>query len=223
MKKTVLDIIREVRVCMDEIGANDAEFMSEKDSTSLDAIIASKIVDALRFVHGNADVGMLLPDTVIATSDTNGLLQSDMSMHVALPGNFMRLCYARISSWAVPLCDYVLWTDKEYALLRDKYSTGTWERPKMAMALKASGRVLELYSAKDETDTCEAGFISEPEIADDGNEGYVTVSDKLGVAFIYYVTGLVLLTLKDEHADSMFNQATVLMGISPAGGNNETE
>lgn len=223
MKKTVLDIIREVRICMDEIGVNDAEFMSERDSTSLDTIIVSKIIDALRFVHGNADVEMLTPDATIVTSETNGLLQEDKSMHVTLPSNFMRLCYARISSWVMPLCEYVLWTDKEYALLHDKYSTGTWERPKMAMASKVSGRVLELYSVKEDTDTCEVGFISEPEIIDDGNEGYVTISDKLGVAFIYYVTGLVLLTLKDEHADSMFNQATVLMGISPTANNNVTE
>jgi hypothetical protein len=45
------------------------------------------------------------------------------------------------------------------------------------------------------------------------------VSPKLKKALIYYISGLTLLTYRDQHADSMFNQALVLMGVNPSGAN----
>ena len=61
-----------------------------------------------------------------------------------------------------------------------------------------------------------------PSDDDDGGSGeepvpepvyYYEISDKLEDALIYYLAGLVLLTLNDPHADSMFNLATTQMGI----------
>lgn len=238
MKKTASEIVTAVRVCMDEIGLNDAAFMGGEDNTALDTIIKSKIVDALRYVHGNADTDMLTPDaeeevactpetdagTSAAATDTEesatdgltGVINAKKKVSIVLPTGLMRLCYVKLQEWVMALSDYILWTDKEYAKLQDVHSTGTWERPRMALALKKDKRrVLELYSAKGiEKTTCFVGYMEEPA---EGDDGY-NISDKLYVAFIYYVSGLVLLTLKDEHADSMFNQALTLMGISPQGG-----
>ena len=57
--------------------------------------------------------------------------------------------------------------------------------------------------------------MTEPSIINEDGEEKVSVSDRLVQALVYYIAGLTLLTYKDEHADSMFNQALVLMGISP--------
>ena len=205
MEKSVSDIVAAVKVCIDEIGLNDAEFQGEQDNAEMDTIIKSKIGEALRFVLGNADWGLLEPDTVL-TSATVG---SDLVGRVTLPDNFLRVCYARFASWPLYLSDPIYWDDREYATLSDPYATGTWERPKLAMVLHPS-RTLELYKAKDTSDTAEVGIVT-----DQTGEESVSISSRLYPALIYYISGLTLLTYRDEHADSLFNQAMVLMGINP--------
>lgn len=76
------------------------------------------------------------------------------------------------------------------------------------------GKTLELYKAKDKSDTFEIGIITDEDITDS-----LEVSPKLKNALIYYISGLTLLTYRDQHADSMFNQALVLMGVNPSGAN----
>ena len=55
MDISVSDIVSEVKICIDEIGLNDAEFLGTQDNEEMDTIIKSKISEALRFVNGNAD------------------------------------------------------------------------------------------------------------------------------------------------------------------------
>lgn len=210
MKRSAEEIVHDVRVCMDEIGLNDSEFMEGSDNTALDTIIRSKIVEALRFVNGNADLELLSTDREM-NGTVSGLPATGGMVSVELPTNFMRLCYARLDEWPMAMSDYVLFTDKEYAPLKDKYATGTWERPRLALARKSGKKMLELYSSKGSESGYSIGILTEPAETDGGYE----VKDKLSAAFVYYLTGLVLLTLKDEHADAMFNQALNIMGISP--------
>lgn len=204
------DIVSEVKVCIDEIGPNDAEFLGTRDNEEMDTIIRSKIGEAVRFVNGNADWELLEPDTVLR----NGEVGEDMVGRVSLPGNYLRTCYARLSSWPLSLSDPILWDDREYATLSDKYATGTWERPKLALTMRPV-KTLELYSARDKGDEIEVGIVTDQDTTDG-----VTISDKLHRALVYYISGLTLLTYRDQHADSMFNQALVLMGVNPSGANN---
>lgn len=210
MNKSVSVIVNDVKICIDEIGLNDAEFLGTQDNEEMDTIIKSKIGEAARFVNGNADWDLLEPDTVLR----DGNVGNDMVGRVSLPDNYLRICYARLSSWTMSLSDPILWDDKEYATLSDKYATGTWERPKLALTMRP-GKTLELYSARDMSDEIEVGIVTDQDTTDG-----VTISDKLYRALIYYISGLTLLTYRDQHADSMFNQALVLMGVNPSGANN---
>lgn len=214
MYKSVDDIVEEVKICIDEIGPNDSEMIGSQDNMDMSIIIRSKIIDALRYVNGNADPGMLTPDAVIDKADTSVSIDKDLVGHVVLPDNFMRLCYARFASWVMFLSEPIYWDDPEYSMLKDPYATGTPERPKLAM-VPYPKLTLELYKAKDRNDSIQVGIMTEPSIINEDGEEKVSVSDRLVQALVYYIAGLTLLTYKDEHADSMFNQALVLMGISP--------
>lgn len=77
---------------------------------------------------------------------------------------------------------------------------------------------------EDDDDNDDGGDVFPTPVGDvDDNDGvdddadkpvyYYEISDKLEDALIYYLAGLVLLTLNDPHADSMFNLATTQMGI----------
>lgn len=207
MQKPVEKIVADVRKCIDEIALNDADFISGQDNTEMDAIIRSKIIDALRYVHGNADWSLIDSDVVVNLSDV--AIDGRLVGRVPLPEDYMRLCYARFSSWPLFLSDPIYWNDKEYALLSDEYATGTWERPKLGMVMYPK-RFLELYKARTEDDRIEVGIILEPKILSDG---VVNVSPRLEGALTYYIAGLTLLTYSDRHADDLFNQAMVMMGI----------
>lgn len=212
MNKSVDDIIKDVRICIDEIALNDSEFVGMQDNSEMETIIRSKIIDAMRYVHGNADWSLLEPDVKLSM-ETEGVSVADKIGKVKLPDNFMRLCYARFSSWPLFLHEPIYWNDKEYATLSNPYATGTWERPKIAMTIH-NGKTLELYKAKDDTDVIEVGILTEPAITTTEELGeQIFVSEKLERALIYYIAGLTLLTYNEQRADNFFNMAMVMMGV----------
>lgn len=215
MNIAVTELIDRVKVCIDEIALNDAEFVSGQDNMEMDTIIRSKITEAIRYILSNADWGLLEPDAVM-TQGTEGsgfTIDENLVGRIPLPGNFLRVCYARFLSWKSFPTGVIYWNDSEYATLADEYATGTWERPKLAI-VRNPGLVLEMYSAKTANDGWVVAYVTEPDtpgISED--DAKVDIPDKLLEPTIYYIAGLTLLTYKDSHADSMFNQALVLAGM----------
>lgn len=199
--KSVGSIVADVKVCFDEIGLNDAEFLKGADNTEMDTIITSKIGDALRFVGLHADVGYLEP-TVIEESVTaeNGMVD------YKLPDDFLRMIYARLSDWLFAVTEPIFYTEKEYATLKNPITTGYPDNPKVAIT---ADKHLELYTTKSSDVKLTFGYIGEAKPNDD-NEW--PIPDKLHRAIIYYIAGLTLLTYKDEHADALLNMAITIMG-----------
>ena len=199
--KSVGSIVADVKVCFDEIGLNDAEFLTGADNTEMDTIITSKIGDALRFVGLHADVGYLEP-TVIEESVTaeNGMVDCK------LPDDFLRMIYARLSDWLFAVTEPIFYTEKEYATLKNPITTGYPDNPKVAIT---ADKHLELYTTKSSDVNLTFGYIGEAKPNDD-NEW--PIPDKLHRAIIYYIAGLTLLTYKDAHADALLNMAITIMG-----------
>lgn len=224
MNIPVASFIYQVKVCIDEIGLDDAEFVDSQDNEEMDKIIASKILDALRFVNGNADLSMLGPDTVIdsATAETGTITAvSNGTLYrydVTLPDNFLRLVSAKLASWKRKVGEAMEMTDPAYAKMSYPQTTGTPERPYAAM--DRNDHLLQLFSGLANNESVKVDIITEPAIQeDDDNVEYITVSDKLKEALIYYAAGLTLLTYRDQHADAMFNIAMTYMGIDTNGQN----
>lgn len=199
--KGVDSIVADVKVCFDEIGLNDAEFLTDTDNAEMDTIITSKIGDALRFVGLHADVGYLEP-TVIDESVTaeNGVVD------YKLPDDFLRLIYAQLSDWLFAVTEPIFYTEKEYATLKNPITTGYPDNPKVAIT---ADKHLELYTTKSSDVKLTFGYIGEakPNV---NNEW--PIPDKLHRAIIYYIAGLTLLTYKDAHADALLNMAITIMG-----------
>lgn len=139
---------------------------------------------------------------------------------------FFRLVEATLSDWHYAQKDIIWNTDKEYAMLKNPYTTGTPERPKVAARKVLQGTewdvVLELYSTRVANGgTWSVSYCAVPEISTRSvTSGGVTtsieeinISRKLVEALEYYTAGLTLATFKDSHADAMFNMALTNMGL----------
>lgn len=209
--KSVDSIVADVKVCFDEIGLNDAEFLTDTDNTEMDTIITSKIGDALRFVGLHADVGYLEP-TVVSTDVT----AKDGMVDYKLPDDFLRMIYAQLSDWLFAATEPIFYTEKEYATLKNPITTGYPDNPKVAIT---ADKHLELYTTKRSDVKLSFGYIGETEKVEeeDGTVNQVKVvkwpiPNKLYRAVIYYIAGLTLLTYKDQHADSLINIALQMIG-----------
>lgn len=213
MVVTVEELVRKVRVCIDEIALNDAEFLGVQDNVEMETIIREKLLEAVRYIHEKAGPELLEPDTVLSPANGQQMaIDSRLVGRMELPDELLRVCYARFNSWPLHVTDYILWGEPEYAMLQDPYTTGTWERPKVAL-LRTPKWKIELYSARDEQDEWQVGLVTMPQMRQQDGKDVVNVSERLMPALIYYLSGLTLLTYNEQRADDMFNMALVLMGI----------
>lgn len=233
MVRSIDEIVKDVEVTIDEIALNDAEFDGvEQDDSERATIIRSKLADAMRFVYAHADWSMLEPDKVVRTEgmlDGEDLIRTKTKNGITygiytLPSDFLRLCYAGFNSWSHMLGheDIIMWTDKEYAMLRDRYTTGTPDRPRIAIAYSGKRRNLELYSCDSGqmyVDQGTIGYMTEPVIDEESSD--VNIGDKVYRAVIYYIAGLTCMTYGEQQkAQMMFTEANDLMGFTETVNNN---
>ncbi len=210
MRYLSVDHIRKrVRACLDELGLNDACFMEEdQDSIELNSTIESKILEAVKYVHSNAS-HYLLDGIALDGSMT---IDNDGAGRLKLPDNFLRMISFKMSDWIRPVCDVVTEYDAEYHKQSDEYARGTWESPVCALVKTKDGDMLEFYSCKSGSATItHALYVPLPVFEDVKHLSCVSVCDKLEDAVVNQVAGLVLLTYKDQHADSFINLAKSYM------------
>ena len=232
----VSKIISDVEVCMDEIAQNDAEFEGTQDDTERATIIRSKISEAVRFILANADWSLLDPDVVISSVSSWEHISSTLycgryvfkdTADDTTATRFLRLVFAKFASWSRALSqeDLIMWNSPEYSMLRDEYSTGTPERPKIALTYEGKSKVLELYSTRNtNSDAVSIGIIQEPaDISDEGDPN-VSIPARCYRAAIYYIAGLTYVTYADEtRSKMMFEQASDIIGFTQMAKAAETE
>lgn len=229
MSQQVSQIIADVRKEIDEIGVNTAGFAIGSDNEDLNTIIRHQLAEALRFCYANADVSLIAPDvsTLIAETDFVPVgsgsgqipmrnLPTGTNIYVGkkeLANTFMRLCYARSSSWVRDVTKPILWTEKEAARLSDWLTTGTPERPAVYIDRHgASGALVAYLYTINQGDTAQIAVINSPSYTVSSSES-VNIDSRIYGAVVTYCAGLTLLTLKDEHADSLINLALNKMGV----------
>lgn len=258
---TVRRIKDEVKKALDEIGVNESSFLEEDTSSmNLDTLIESKIDDAVQVIYQSADVALLDTESVdddrieTETITVGNKACAGPVVRVYLKDDFLRFVSARITGlekvqngtetevpgcqWPYPVYEFIPFTSPEYAKLKNMYTTGTAERPKVGLSITPSKnfasetensvKTLELYSLNDadETDTTvvfkakvDCQIINRrqrmrPSGSQTASENDTyTIGEHLQRPVIYCIAGLVLQAYKDEHADSMLNMAFTMAGV----------
>lgn len=214
---TVSTIVTDVRTIIDEIQLNAALLIGGTDEGDIDTIIKSKIVEAVRQVLLNARADSLrgaetkvdsiqMENLVFTAGDgiTKKVAYADIT-------NLLRFMYAYAPSWPQIVTEPITYLDAEYASLSDRYATGDPSRPKVGIRPEEDGYRVSLYSVKEADEkSIVIAYIAEPTMVNDA----ISILETLYRPCLYQIAGLTLLTLRDAHADSMFNQARLLLGVN---------
>lgn len=223
-------IKNKVRRLLEETRLNESEAILDVDDPELDSLVEEKSLEALRFVHGNAESSLLNPSTVVSAApseDTGSVVHALSSIASPFDSgksytpvsvdmtDYLRLVSAYVDGWSRKVTDYSDLDSEDYAMQGRYYTMGTPERPKVFVDRMASsgGYFCLLYSASASNKTVTVKYMTEP-VWSGTNTDELAVSDKLVDAFIYYLAGLVLMVRNDSHADDYFNQANIQMGVT---------
>ncbi len=183
-------IVRDVRVAMDQ-NAGDVQLIAgeDEDTLSLDEIIRSKAVEAVRRVESSAPMQYLEEGHQFGDSVS---IDADGSGRVLLPDDFMRLVAFRMSDWERTVYGAIAPAHPQYAQQSSRFKglRGTPQKPVCAIVNRPEGKTLEFYSCdSDEAYVEYATYIPYPAI--DDSDG-IDISERCYEAVIYTAASLVL-------------------------------
>lgn len=205
---SVNDIVKKVRVKLDEIAANESEMNGlEADNVNVDTVIKSCIGDAYRLVTMLADVSLLEGKH---SSSASLAIDEKLVGRVSLPKDFLRCLHVRLSSWASSCSEFMSEDSPEYRMQSNKWTCGTPSIPAAALVYNNGSRTIELFKASSKDDKL-SSFIYIPVWNESSDT--VEVSDQTSDAFIYFVAALTLTTFREDLANDMFKVARGLIGL----------
>ncbi len=195
------EIARDVRIAIDQNMTSEQLLATDDIETlSLEEIIRSKIVEAVRRVECAAPVHFLEEGHNFGDAVYWGDLESGW---VLLPDDFMRLIAFRMSDWERTVYDAISVDDTLYAKQSSRYKgiRGNVQKPVCAVVNRAEGKALEFYSCESEDAyVCQALYLPYPHI--DKYDG-IDISEKCYTAVVYTVASLVLATYGDTDKASV--------------------
>lgn len=204
------EIAREVRVTLDCNNMSDRLLdTGDVDTLTVDEIIVSKILDAVRRVHSQAPIFLLESGHTFGDAIYWG---DQGSGWVLLPDDFMRLIVFRMSDWSRAVMTAITPMDPEYQLQGSQYKglRGTPQMPLCVLNIRPEGKVLEFYSCKTtNAQVSEAVYLPYPRVDTDGG---IDICERCYNAVIYTAAALVLTTLgENDKATAMFELANTAL------------
>lgn len=202
-------ILSDVRVILDKNMSGDAlAELGDIETLSLDEMIESKVVDAVRMVHTAAPYYRL-----DGLSELTGDIIWDglYCGHIILPEGFMRLVSFKMSDWYRAVHEAIDVSDVRYVLQGSKYKgvRGTPEKPVVAAVPYAEGLALEFFSCRSESATISAAtYLPLPQWVD----GSIAICKRLYRAVCHMAAALTALSLGSADTyNSLSEQAKNLM------------
>ena len=205
----ITNIITDVKLALDENESASNVLLADTDQLQMDALIRSKIIDAVRYIHQAAPISMvegMSPSPLPTPGQVTG--GQDGSCTVALPDDFMRLVIFQMSDWKRPVITPISDTDPLYAMQGSDYVgiRGGVKKPVAVLTTNIAGKkILEAYSS--EGSVAKLVYLPIPVISGVAPNETVSICTQLYQPVIYHCAGLVAMTYKDELAKDLFEIA----------------
>lgn len=199
----VNNILRDVRIAIDENMQADALLDASPDALMLDDLVRSKVEEAVRRVIIKAPVHLL--DGGVPFGDAI-YWRNQASGWILLPDDFLRLIVFKMSDWERPVYVPITAADPEYQLQHSRYKgiRGNTQKPVVAICTRQEGRVLEFYSSNDDSATVEqALYMAYPVI--DELDG-IMIPERCYRSAIYETASLVFATFGQADKSTIFTE-----------------
>ena len=204
MDCSIIDLKKDIRIALDLNNVSTQLFdVSDIDTLTLEQIIDSKIVDAVRLVESAApyhllDSGKIFPDgTDIEWESSAGFGAG----RIPLPRDFMRLVAFRMSDWSRTVFSVVDVASPVYAMQHSRFPgiRGNPQSPVVAIVDSPVGLALEFYCCYGGKGVHveDARYLPMPVVSEDGK---ISVCEKLKSSVVYRAAALVANTIKDYEA-----------------------
>lgn len=196
-------ILKDVRVAVDENAEGGLLLESgDIDTLTLDGIVRSKVLEAVRRVETVAPVRLLDGGHNFGEAVYWGTMGSGW---VLLPDDFMRLLLFRMDDWERPVYEAITPSDPEYALQSSRFKglRGTAQKPVCALVMRGEGKTLEFYSCKsEEAAVTEAVYLPYPSLDEDDG---VEICERCYEAVVYTAAALAMAAVGDTERSNLFN------------------
>jgi hypothetical protein len=209
MEYQVKDIVREIRVTLDQnMDSAALAELGDADTLSLEEIIESKLVEAVRTVEELAPLWLLGPGYPFGPSIAWNGQEGIGSGYVLLPDNFLRLIAFKMSDWSRAVHEAITPDDPKYDLQSSRFPgiSGNPDNPVVALVSRPFGRTLEFYSCTDGqgVSISQATYQPEPRIA----FGKIDIPHRVKDAAVWYAAYLVAMIQQQTE------QAGALLAVS---------
>lgn len=198
------NIMRDVRITLDENKVSEQLIADEDiDTLSLNDIIRSKIVEAVRRVETAAPAYLLEAGHNFGDAVYWGEQESGW---ILLPEDFMRLVSFRMSDWERTIYAAISADEPLYAKQSSRYKgiRGCAQKPVCAIVNRPEGKALEFYSCRSkDAYVSQATYIPYPRI--DKCDG-IDICEKCYPAVIYTAAALVLTTYGETDKAAALNE-----------------
>lgn len=198
------DIAKDVRIALDRNSASDtlAE-IGDVETLSVDEIIKSKIVDAVKRVHSEAPAHLL--DGGNNFGEAVCWMEHECGWTL-LPEDFMRFVVFEMDDWARAVFKCGNTDELEYRKQHSRFKgiRGTAERPKCFISIRPEGRVLEFYSCKsEEAKVSRAVYLPYPKVDEWGG---IEICSRCYDAVVYTAAALVLTAFGDTDKSNVLKE-----------------
>lgn len=192
MEYRVEDIVAEIRVTLDQNMSSEAlSELQDIDTLSLEEIIQTKLVEAVRSVEEAAPLWLLGPGYPFGPSIAWNGQEGIGSGYVLLPDNFLRLIAFKMSDWRRAVHETITPDDPRYDLQSSQFPgvRGNPDNPVVALVNRPFGRTLEFYSCTggQGVSISQATYQPEPRIA----FGKIDIPHRVKDAAVWYAAYLV--------------------------------
>lgn len=182
------------------------------DTLSLDEVVESKIVDAVRIIETQAPVYLLDHGKPFGESIGWKGQAGYGAGYVLLPDDFMRLVSFQMSDWSRQVSVAITEDDPLYAQQQSRYPgvRGCPQKPVVAITNQPVGHYLEFYSCTggESVSVKRAQYIPMPRI----ENGRIEICEKLKSAVVAYAAYLAAQSLQEaEWAERLLNIAKELI------------
>lgn len=194
LRVAIEELVKEVRITLDENAAQSEYLQANVDNLELDEIIRAKIPDAARDVTETADVELLEPEvmaTEVTTNEHGGVL--------TIPEDFLRLVSLKMVGWNRSVTMTAGEGSDIEKMQRNPYTRGNKTKPVCVLSMNTEGKkVLEYFGTSEAVER--ALYIPIPKVEGET----IGISRLLRQAIVKRAAGLTLLSRGETELASVF-------------------